>query len=394
MSQRIFCLFDVEMAPKPRGKCVFNSDLAKKYPFMKIADGKTTSDVVCEICNAEFNIANAGKSSIEQHLKVSKHTAAVQAKSSSRTVPDYFATSTDYTVAAYEGVWAFNVIEANHSFLSSDCASKLFRTCFEMRKFHCARTKCEAIVTNVFSPYANEILQKDLSQRNFVCISTDASNHGNIKMMPVVFRFFNPTVGVRVKLLEFSSEKGESSSIISSLIKATAEKNGISDKIVGFCGDNCATNFGSRDRGGENNVFYRLKQWRPSLIGVGCAAHIVHNALKSACDCLPIDMECIVVKIYSHFYIYTVRVEKLKSFCDSIEGVEYSQLLGYAKTRFLALGPAIGSILKMFEPLKEYFLSLKNCPVILRTFFNSAFSKLWILFVKDQVIAKLMVNSE
>lgn len=116
-------------------------------------------------------------------------------------------------------------------------------------------------------------------------------------MMPVVVRYFIPTSGVRVKLLEFSSEKGETAQIISSLIKKSVEQNKIADKLVGFCGDNCPANFGSRERGGANNVFSILKQWRPALIGVGCAAHIVHNALKSACDRLPIDMECIVVKI-------------------------------------------------------------------------------------------------
>lgn len=56
---------------------------------------------------------------------------------------------------------------------------------------------------------------------------------------------------------------------------------------------------------------------------------------------------------YSYFYISAVRVESLKSIRDIIEGAEYTQLLVYAKTRFLALGAVIGSILKIFEPLKE-----------------------------------------
>lgn len=68
----------------------------------------------------------------------------------------------------------------------------------------------------------------------------------------------------------------------------TAEKNGIADKFVGFCGDNCAKNFGSSDRGGQNNVYYRLKTMNPSMVGVGCAAHIAHNGLKNACGQLPL----------------------------------------------------------------------------------------------------------
>lgn len=51
-------------------------------------------------------------------------------------------------------------------------------------------------------------------------------------------------------------------------------------------------------------------------MGVGCAAHIVHNAVHIAADCLPIDVEAIVNKIYCYFHIYTVREERLKEFCE------------------------------------------------------------------------------
>lgn len=349
------------------------------------AKNKTPSDVHCILCNSDFNIGNGDKSDIEKHIKTTKHKNVLQAASKTHAVTNFFPSTADHKKSANEGVWAYHTIKANQSFASSDCASKLFRTCFELPKFHCARTKCEAIVVDVLAPHARDVLKNELSERRFVSVSTDASNHGNIKMMPVVVRYFIPTVGVRVKMLEFKSTKGETSEIIASLIKSTAEKNEISDKIVGFCGDNCPTNFGSCERGGQNNVFFRLKQWKPSIIGVGCAVHIVHNALKYACDHLPIDIECVVVKVYSEFYINTVRVEALKSLCDSIEGIQYSKLLGYAKTRFLALGPAIGSILNVFQPLKEYFLSSRRCPTIIRTFFESPCAKLWLLFIKDQV---------
>lgn len=46
-----------------------------------------------------------------------------------------------------------------------------------------------------------------------------------------------------------------------------------------------------------------------------------------------VDMEVVVVKIYSYFYIYALRVEKLE-ICDSAD-VEYKQMLGYLKSRFL-----------------------------------------------------------
>lgn len=120
-----------------------------------------------------------------------------------------------------------------------------------------------------------------------------------------------------------------------------------------------------------------------NVIGVGCTAHIVHNTVKTAADLLPIDIENLVVKIYSPFYIYTVRVESLKEFCEEVD-IEYKKLLGYSNTRWLALLPSVGRILKLFNELKSYFLSLDKCPNVIRNFFNDESSELWLLFIHNQ----------
>lgn len=372
--------------PKRRGTCVFNADLQDKYKFIK--KNKTESDVRCDTCNAEFSVAHSGKADIESHIKSTRHKNALQAASKSKDMTSYFKSSTlsafDLQTAACEGVWAYHMIKENHSFRSADCASKIIRGCFELSKFQCARTKCEAIVTNVFAPYLINQLKKDLEDTHFVTILTDASNHGNIKMFPVLVRYFHQNEGVKVRIIEFSSEKGSTSEIIFDLLKKSLTAYNIEGKLVGFCGDNENTNFGGLDRGGQNNVFYRLKSINPKIIGVGCAAHIVHNTLKCACDGMPFDVELIVVKIYSHFYLYTVRVTKLKEFCDSVEE-QYEQLHGYSKTRFLALLPAIESVLRIYEGLKEYFLDTANSPLVLKNFFRNPLSRIWLTFLKDQV---------
>lgn len=377
------------MAPT-RGKCIFNDDLAKKFPIIVKVKDKTSSDVKCTMCNSEFNIANGGKSEIERHLTSVKHVRAQQAKSFAQPMTSFLA-RVDYTAAAQEGTWAYHVIKANNSFLSTDCTTTLFRECFGLKNFHSARTKTEAIVTNVLAPLGENMIKEELLNSHFITLTTDASNRGNVKLMPVIARYFMPTVGVRVKMLDFCSIKNETSETIANLLMKTAEQNGIVDKFVGFCADNCPTNFGSAERGGENNVFYKLKQWKPSMIGVGCAAHVAHNAVKYSSSRLPMKIENVVVKIYKHFHINTVRVEALKSLCEAFEEIEYIQLLGYAQTRFLALGPAISRILTLFVPLKEYFSKLTNCSKTIRTFFDSPLSKLLLLFVRDQVFCKYLL---
>lgn len=369
-----------------RGVNVFNDELRKKYPFFKTT--KSDSDIRCEKCNVEFNISHSGKTSIEQHLNSDRHKKALTAASSSQSLKSFFKsdnlTKDDLQVAACEGVWSYHVINSNHSFRSTDCSSKIIRHCFGMTKFTCAHTKSHSIVTSVFAPYVIEELKSDLAKCHFVTVITDASNHGNTKIFPVLVRYFLEGEGVKVRIIEVMSAHGETSEIIVDLLQKAIEKFAIKEKIVGFCGDNAPCNFGNRERTGTENVFHKLNRAYPGLVGIGCGAHIVHNTLKAACDQMPFDVESTVVKIYSHFYIYTVRITKLKEFCDSVD-TEYQRLNGYSKTRFLALFSSIESILRIFDGLQEYFLTDKSSPKSLKTFFEDPLAKIWLLFLRDQV---------
>lgn len=178
----------------PRRKCVFNLELTKNYTFIINEPNKSTSDVRCTICNSEFSIANSGRSDIEKHLTKEKHIKALRAKTIQP--PVQFVKPIDYTAAIHEGAWSYHVIKANHSFRSTDCTSKLFRECYGLKNYQCARTKTEAIITNVLAPFAEKMLKEELIKSRYITLSIDASNHGNVKMMPIIVRFFIPTTHV------------------------------------------------------------------------------------------------------------------------------------------------------------------------------------------------------
>lgn len=145
----------------------------------------------------------------------------------------------------------------------------------------------------------------------------------------------------------------------------------IENKVIVFSADNAPTNFGSIHRTGDKNVFKQLKEKvNPHMIGAGCVAHIVHNAIESACDQLSIDVEYVAVKIYTHFYRYTVRLESLKHFCDSVDEI-YVNLVG------------LNAIIANFNGLQEYFKSI-NAPVGITEFFANPLAKVSMIFVRDQ----------
>ena len=197
-------------------KCKFNENLRDKFPF--ISKTKSESDVRCEKCLTEFNISHGGINDITRHLGTDRHRKADISASTSKLLTDYYktkntTTTKDLEVAAAEGLWTCHLVKENQSFRSSDCASKIFKSCFEP-KFSCARTKCESIAIHVIAPYAERELEIQLKESHFITIMTDASNHGNTKLFPILVRFFQPYEGICVKILDFQSQPGETSDII------------------------------------------------------------------------------------------------------------------------------------------------------------------------------------
>lgn len=105
-----------------------------------------------------------------------------------------------------------------------DCTSQIIKQLFN-KKFACARTKSEAIVCNVLSPYAFTELKKDLDKATFVSVYSDASNHKELKLFPTIIRFFNSETGIKIRILDFVSLPGETSQIIFDSLNGILEKN-------------------------------------------------------------------------------------------------------------------------------------------------------------------------
>ena len=204
-------------------------------------------------------------------------------------------------MAAKEATFAYHTATRGQSFRSFDCTprvSKLFEP-----KFSLGKTKCEAIVVKVIAPMCIEKLHQELDQINFVTVSIDASNVKEVKLVPIVVRYFSPESGVKMKLLEFKSVLGETAEILSEYLISDLDQTKLKDKLIGFCADNCNTNFGGVNGRGHNIVFYKAKDnIKRDLIGIGCTIHIVHNCLQHAVDTLPVCVESHVVKIFINLH--------------------------------------------------------------------------------------------
>lgn len=120
-------------------------------------------------------------------------------------------------------------------------------------------------------------------QVSFVTISTDTSNHKNIKMFPIVVRYFSPQNGISNKLIEIVDLSDEKSDTIEKQIEKGCDNFGIRDKTICFGADNAPANFGGLNRGGDKNVFALMrKKFKNCSYGLGCNAHILHNTIDNA----------------------------------------------------------------------------------------------------------------
>lgn len=76
-------------------------------------------------------------------------------------------------------------------------------------KFTCGATKTQAIIVNVLFPYAINLIKNQLNAANFVTVMIDSSNHKDLKIVPLLVRYFLPETGVKTVIIEFTDLPGE-----------------------------------------------------------------------------------------------------------------------------------------------------------------------------------------
>ena len=189
----------------------------------------------CNVCNCDINLECIGKAAISAHIETRKHKKSAQTLQSNQSMKTFFKsqsapTTDDHNAAAAEGTWAFHTVKHQQSFLSNDCTSNLFKAMFSdssiAKKILVCKNKAASIITGVLAPNAQKTILSELGTQPF-SISVDASNHNELKLFPLVIRYFNAKVGVRVRLLDLQSLPSASSSQIVNFISKSLQENSL-----------------------------------------------------------------------------------------------------------------------------------------------------------------------
>ena len=128
-----------------------------------------------------------------------------------------------------------------------DCTSVLLVA----KKFSSGRTKAEKVFTRVLAQYSIDTVLKNFEESDiaYFGVGTDGSNHTELKLFPIIIKYFDwRKGGLHSKLIEFTNKANETVDTIATYVKDTLEKRMLLKKRVAFTGDNCNAMFGGLRR--------------------------------------------------------------------------------------------------------------------------------------------------
>lgn len=358
--------------------CFYRKEWEAEFQWLTAEEGSSSKGVArafCKICSKSFQVGYAGKSDVKRHEMGNEHKKMSATVKQNQSISLFFKktntlSSSEEKVVIAEVCSVFHTVKHAHSYNSLNCTSQISSIIFDDSKIAkdmtLGRTKASCIAFNVLGPASLETHLEELLKGIFYSISTDASNHGSLKMFPVVIRYYIPSEGIRVCLLDFFKDADESANAVFLNLKTKIEGFGLNlNNVSSYSADNASVNFGR-----HHSIYQLLLQENPKILPSGCPAHMVNNSIKHGLEKCKFDLENFVLKIYSHFSSQAKRVKVLEDFFEFVE-LEYKPILRHVPTRWLSLYPAVERLAKIFPAIKSYFLSLdENCPLIIKSFIS------------------------
>ncbi len=166
------------------------------------------------------------------------------------------------------------------------------------------RTKATAIVQQVLDLASIEHHVKHLiSTGKKFSVSCDASNRRNKKLFHIVIYYNSIDKGIIEFLLDFYQDPDETSLAISERIKKGMSQTDLKiSSMITYGADNANVNYGQ-----NQSVFTELKKENSFIIKAHWNCHILHNTAKYGLIDLPLDVEKLINKLYSHFSLSAKR---------------------------------------------------------------------------------------
>ena len=184
-------------------------------------------------------------------------------------------------------------------------------------------------------------------------IATDGStDYGDIKLYPIVVKYYDQSVGRIVTVLLCMPECSETSTgeHIFELMDNELTKRDIPwDNCLSFGADNASVMQGL----GKGLAGF-IKRKNSAIYMLGCPCHLIHLAAEKAASQLPVSVEDLLVDVFYYLDKSSKRKQELKHF-QELYGVEMRKIVKHVSTRWLSLGKCIERLLQQWPALTNYF---------------------------------------
>ena len=335
----------------------FNCSYSKEWPCIK-ASSKGENFAFCVACQVDISIGSGGKDDVRKHVKSAKHTANIKGHCS-RDIGTFMNKEKDYSCIKAEVLWTQFVISKSLPLSTSDDFGNLLRQmCPDSNiasKFSCGRTKTTAIAGCISNRVTEELCQK-MKMEPFA-IGTDGSNDHNSKLYPmVVIMNDEATESITTELLCISELTEASTAVnICNLITSELERFQIPiSNCIAFISDNANVMVGKK--GGVSTL---LKKEQPKMINIGCGCHLINLAVKKSVSVIPVKVDEFLTDIYFYFHHSEKRLAEFND-VQQIYNDEARQILKYCPTRWLCLTTSLQRVVQLWQPLYEYFKTVKD----------------------------------
>lgn len=235
-----------------------------------------------------------------------------------------------------------------------DHISKTCKSCFSdspvASSLQLSRTKCAAIIRNVWYPFFQKCLMDDVDGAYSLLVD-ESTDVGTIKYLGIVLKYFSKTqkkvIGTFLKLEPLESCDAEG--IVVGIKSALLEFGLDIKKCVGIGTDNASVMVGR-----HNGVFAKLKHEIPNLI---CVCHSLQLAISEVCkEFLPTELEFLVAETYNWFSSSSSRQEQYKIVYQAInDGHDPLKIVKACQTRWLSVETAVTRILDQWLELETHF---------------------------------------
>lgn len=331
---------------------------------------------------------------IKSHAKTKKHRLSTDPFTKTRHVNEYFSPEENVKLKiqrqkAEAGLALFIL---NHSSVRTidhltDLCKSIFSSSEHSAYIQLHRTKCSAIIKNVFYPFFKESLRNDIGDSKYSLLIDESTDISVSKYLGISIRYFseNTKTVITTYLSLEPLENGTADGILDALQNCLKNYNLDIQNMIGLGTDNANVMIGT-----NNGVHKKLKQYNPSLILVRCVCHSIQLAVSATSKhFLPENLEFLLSETYNWFSKSSSRQSQYNMLYSAINcGERALKIVQKSATRWLSIESCVSRITHQWLELSKHFeLARTNerCFVadLLFKEYNNEINLVYLLFLKS-----------